>query len=262
MKRKLLETESQEQEGETVPKRTTIDDLRAKRYQLHQRLQEIKTAKTKELETYVKTLEEQKVRIEKEHATELANIATAMTELDDQISEHDYLEQAREIIRLVQQDPESLVLFDDHELRSDKTAQQARELLNRELGGYLRCPGYFGLQSTESQIACNWNYSELEWEPDNSDFWYNDEDHLVQLNQDSSGTEPMFYIDELEGECTKDKKINTSLCTEVEWDGAAPEEDNITWVTDKSSVEVYGKAFRDLVLFTKCEDEDKSMYKN
>jgi hypothetical protein len=263
MKRKL--TESQEQEGQTEPKRTTIDALQTKREQLLERLEEIKTTKAKELEPYVKTLEEQKVKIEeqkvkleKEYATEVSKIATDMTVLLDQISEHEYLELAWEIIQLVQKDPERPVLFNDQELRSDKNAQQARELLNKELGGYLPCTGYFGLRATGSQIACNWNYSDLEWESDDSDYWYNDADHLVQLNQGSG--EPTFYIDEVEG--IDEVKINTSLCEEVEWDETAPKEDDITWETDKSSVDVYGKAFKDLVLFTKCHDADKTMYKN
>lgn len=147
--------------------------------------------------------------------------------------------------------PDKCFLFDDRVFHnSEPKWQPIRDLVNKELGGYYEAGGYFGLEATESQIACRWNYEDLAWKAEEQDRYYNNEDNILEIPVASD--QPGFYLHEICGIEIKDAKteLDISYCDDLQWDGEAPDEDNIEWDTDKSSVEVFGKVFVPLAIYT------------
>jgi hypothetical protein len=195
---------------------------------------------------------------------ELQKLKTALT-LEKKAEEA--LETAREIIAAAKENPTYVYLFDHRKWEDEAFADAAKKLLDQELGGCIEIEGYWGLQATEEQIACNWSYSSLEWMANKDDYWYScrgDTEHILDFGE---GSEATFYIDEAPKDEKTGEELSEWLDTKfihkdgVEWDeDEVPREQDIEWETDKSCVTVYGRVWGTIAAFTMRPCEDKALF--
>jgi len=146
-KRKL--EESKDEQG--PPKRTRLQEIGHEQLRLLNREKEIRA----KLEETVKPLKEQieqatKIHDEK-HAVELKEIKLKQETLADEEEVCNVLDELQELIKAAKENPKTLFLFDDRRFRSeeaDERWQPVCDLINKELGGYIECFGYFALKAT------------------------------------------------------------------------------------------------------------------
>lgn len=86
---------------------------------------------------------------DKEYASELQALAVKVEENEEDQEVAQAYEQLLKLIEEAKQNPDTYYLFDDRKFREDenKKWQPLADLIDKELGGYARCTGYFGLQT-------------------------------------------------------------------------------------------------------------------